>query len=85
VVRRFVHVEHPIDPELVGKHAKAGCPEGLLQRHSGLAILRQRVEELVGFIAIEKLLPCWKGLPGMLSEAMRTTGPLASRACMILS
>jgi hypothetical protein len=38
---RFLAIDHPRDAELIDEHAKAGGPEGFLQRHPHNAALCQ--------------------------------------------
>src|SRR6516165_602381 len=47
-VKLLRHQNHPMHPELVGKHAEARREECLGERHRNLAALRQRRELLIG-------------------------------------
>src|SRR5215831_7044902 len=50
VLSRFLEVEHPIRAKLVGKHAEAGAPEGVLQGHRDFAVLSECAEESFDFV-----------------------------------
>ena len=47
---RFFEIEHPVDAELIGQHAKPGAPERVLERHRHLSLIANCGEELFEFL-----------------------------------